>query len=593
MKPRYSTLMIIGVAAAYYLSILPLNQVVAQDDHRGMRVQQATPTERRVALVIGNSAYRDSPLSNPVNDARDMAAALRGLGFEVIHGENLSQNEMKRQIRSFGEKIPNGGVGLFYYAGHGIQIKGSNYLIPVDANIVREEEVEYESVDVGLVLAQMEAARNRLNIVILDACRNNPFARRFRSPQKGLASIDAPSGTLIAYATAPGSVASDGAGKNGLYTQELLKQMRTPNLSIEQVFKQVRIAVRNLTQGRQIPWEASSLVGDFYFSATEVTMSPSSPTGTNPNKVRVASPPSLRRFEFETVTTDSTTGAVTNRWKGEAQYFTDDITGVTLVMVEIPTGTFQMGTPKVGGSSIKFVDKNDKTLAESQFSYQKPQHTVTVPKYYMGKYEVTQAQWRAVSSLPKVKKDLELDPSSFKGDNLPVDNVLWDDAVEFCERLSKATGRQYRLPSEAEWEYACRAGTTTEFAFGDKITSDLVNFRGDTYYNKGVDRQKPTSVGELGIANAFGLFDMHGNVWEWCMDTWHKNYNGAPNDGSVWEGGDTQSRILRGGSYQSSYDDCSAGRRLRFYSKFNKTLLREWKFGFGVGFRVVLATGAL
>jgi uncharacterized caspase-like protein len=187
---------------------------------------------------------------NPVNDARAMSQTLRDIGFEVIYGENLSQNEMKRNIRALGEKVRNGGVGLFYYAGHGTQIKGRNFLIPIGATITSEEEIEYEPVDVGLLLAQMETARNRLNVVILDACRNNPFARRFRSPNNGLASIDAPSGTLIAYATAPGSVASDGAGKNGLYTQDLLKRIRTPDLNIEQVFKQVRVSVRDQIAGQ-------------------------------------------------------------------------------------------------------------------------------------------------------------------------------------------------------------------------------------------------------------------------------------------------------------------------------------------------------
>ena len=266
MKCGFSSVVLITILAAYGPSMLPLEEVAAQNQPRGMRVQQGSQTERRVALVIGNSAYKDSPLLNPVNDARAMANALRNLGFEVLYGENLSQNDMKRNIRAFGEKIRTGGVGLFYYAGHGIQIRGINYLIPVGATITKEEEVEYESVEIGLVLAQMEAARNQLNIVILDACRNNPFARSFRSAQKGLASIDAPSGTLLAYATAPGSVASDGEGENGLYTQEILKNMRLPGVSIEQVFKQVRIGVQDKTQGKQVPWESSSLVGDFYFS---------------------------------------------------------------------------------------------------------------------------------------------------------------------------------------------------------------------------------------------------------------------------------------------------------------------------------------
>jgi uncharacterized caspase-like protein len=225
--------------------------------------------ERRVALVIGNGNYKDSPLSNPVNDARGINKTLIGFGFKVLYGENLTQNEMKRIIGEFGEAIRNGGVGLFYFAGHGVQVNGRNYLIPVGANITREAEVEYESVDVGRVLAQMATAGNRLNIVILDACRNNPFARSFRSPNSGLAAIDAPSGTLIAYSTAPGSVSSDGDGDNGVYTGELLKALQAPNLKLEDVFKRVRVAVRERTRGSQIPWESSSLEGDFYFSAAE------------------------------------------------------------------------------------------------------------------------------------------------------------------------------------------------------------------------------------------------------------------------------------------------------------------------------------
>lgn len=276
MNPRVSAL-IAGILSAYALSTLPLKHIAAQTDPRGMRVQSPPQGERRVALVIGNGAYKDSPLQNPVNDGKAMAQSLRGFRFEVLYGENLSQNDMKRSIRSFGEKIRDGGVGIFYYAGHGIQVRGSNYLIPVGATITSEDEIEYESVDVGLVLAQMEAARNRLNIVILDACRNNPFARSFRSAQKGLASIDAPSGTLIAYATAPGSVASDGTQGNGLYTQQLLKYMGVPGLSIEQTFKQVRVAVRGQTLGKQIPWESSSLEGDFYFSAAPATANPATP----------------------------------------------------------------------------------------------------------------------------------------------------------------------------------------------------------------------------------------------------------------------------------------------------------------------------
>lgn len=262
---RARSLLRLAAPAVFLVALLAPAEAAAQAQ-RGVRLGGASNSQRRFALVIGNGAYQNSPLSNPVNDAQDMAQALRLLGFEVQSGSNLTQREMRQMIREFGQRIKGGGVGLFYYAGHGVQVKGQNYLIPVGADIQTEADVEDLAVSVNLVLGLMDEASNGLNIVILDACRNNPFARSFRSAAGGLAQVDAPTGTLIAYATAPGSVASDGASRNGLYTQELLKFMRTPGLDIENVFKQVRISVRNLTQGRQTPWESSSLVGDFYFT---------------------------------------------------------------------------------------------------------------------------------------------------------------------------------------------------------------------------------------------------------------------------------------------------------------------------------------
>ena len=230
--------------------------------------ENSTASTKRLALVIGNAAYENAPpLKNPANDAVDIAGVLSKLGFSVEHGVNLTQRQMKAMIREFGQKLKDGGQGLFYFAGHGIQLRGRNYLIPVDANIQSETDVEDQGVDTNLMLGMMDEAGNALNVVILDACRNNPFSRSFRSASNGLAQMDAPSGTLIAYATAPGSVASDGNARNGLYTQELLKNMQMPGLSIEEVFKRVRISVRNSTAGKQTPWEASSLIGDFYFTA--------------------------------------------------------------------------------------------------------------------------------------------------------------------------------------------------------------------------------------------------------------------------------------------------------------------------------------
>lgn len=262
---------LLTLAAAALFVWTPGRSSHAQQEPNRQLVQPGSPstnTSKRIALVIGNGAYTSAPpLKNPPNDARDMAATLRALGFDVTHGINVNQRDMKRLIREFGQKLKTGGSGLFYYAGHGVQSKGRNYLVPVDAEIQSEAEVEDSSVDASLVLNYMDDAQNGLNIVILDACRNNPFARSFRSASSGLAQVDAPTGTLIAYATAPGRVASDGTGQNGLYTSELLKQMRVPGLSVIEMFMRVRAEVMKQTGSKQVPWEASSLVGMFYFSA--------------------------------------------------------------------------------------------------------------------------------------------------------------------------------------------------------------------------------------------------------------------------------------------------------------------------------------
>lgn len=255
-------------AAVLLLLSSPQASLAQQDRQLTQRGPTNSTPANRIALVVGNGAYTSAPpLKNPPNDARDMAATLRALGFDVTSGINANQRDMKRLIREFGQKLKTGAAGLFYYAGHGVQSKGRNYLIPVDADIQSEAEVEDSGVDVSLVLNYMDDSQNGLNIVILDACRNNPFSRSFRSASDGLAQVDAPTGTLIAYATAPGRVASDGTGQNGLYTAELLKQMRVPGLSATDMFMHVRAEVMKQTGNKQVPWEASSLVGSFYFSA--------------------------------------------------------------------------------------------------------------------------------------------------------------------------------------------------------------------------------------------------------------------------------------------------------------------------------------
>ncbi len=254
---------------AVMLLFIATLQIMAQQPGRNERVRgmglSSASTEKRVALVIGNSRYESAPLRNPVNDANLVAATLREIGFDVIARTDATLREMQLAIREFSRKIQNGSVGLFYYAGHGMQSAGRNFLIPIGASIEVEGDVVLEGLDLNSVLEQMGMAQNRLNIVILDACRNNPFTRSFRSGSQGLAQVNAPAGTFIAYATAPGQTASDGKGQNGLYTQELMANLRSPGLPIEEVFKRVRVQVKQKSNGVQIPWDASSLEGSFYF----------------------------------------------------------------------------------------------------------------------------------------------------------------------------------------------------------------------------------------------------------------------------------------------------------------------------------------
>ncbi|MBD1856362.1 formylglycine-generating enzyme family protein [Leptolyngbya sp. FACHB-1624] len=270
-------------------------------------------------------------------------------------------------------------------------------------------------------------------------------------------------------------------------------------------------------------------------------------------RTALVSEASLPTFSFEVITVNDR-GEEIDRRPGQASYYREELAeGVFLDMVAIPGGTFWMGTAE-GELGAREAEK--------------PRHQVTIEPFFMGKFTVTQAQWRAIAQLPKVNRDLKLEPSHFKGDNRPVEHVSWEDAIEFCDRLNQKTGQLYRLPSEAEWEYACRAGTTTPFHFGETITPEIANYNGNYIYAnapKGIYRKQTIEVGSF-PPNAFGLYDMHGNVWEWCADPWHDSYADAPTDGRVWESNKNVSRIPRGGSWNDFARDCRAAFRSGFLS---------------------------
>ena len=295
-------------------------------------------------------------------------------------------------------------------------------------------------------------------------------------------------------------------------------------------------------------------------------------------------PYNLKLETIETVTVNRC-GEIIQRQEHLAKYFVENlVNGINLEMAYIPSGTFLMG------SSPTEKDSNEN---------ERPQHQVTVKPFYMGKFSVTQAQWKAIAALPKIERKLKLDPSYFKGDNRPVERVSWYDVIEFFSRLSEATGKKYRLPSEAEWEYACRAGTTTAFHYGETITGELANYDASFTYAdepKREWREQTIPVGQF-PPNAFGLYDMHGNVWEWCQDNWHENYRRAPKDGSSWNTkawnfifGSPFRRVVRSGSWFSLADWCRCTQRFSHDDEFEliPSLTNDrYYIKSNIGFRVV------
>lgn len=277
--------------------------------------------------------------------------------------------------------------------------------------------------------------------------------------------------------------------------------------------------------------------------------------------------PLLKTFQFEVVTVNSK-GEVAQRRQRDAEFFQETLgNGVKLEMVALPGGQFMMGSPN---HELK------------RDTHEGPYHSAKIAPFFMGKFVITQLQWRAIAALPKVSQDIHYDPSKFKGATYPVEQISWREAIEFCARLSQKAGREYRLPSEAEWEYACRAGTATPFSYGPTLSSQQANYQGQFVYGqgpKGVYRESTTPVGRFS-PNNFGLYDMHGNVYEWCLDCWHKNYDGAPIDGSPWiTTKENDPRVLRGGSWYNKPRYCRAANRSR-YTPNNRVN--------DIGFRVAL-----
>ncbi|MCD6272408.1 MAG: SUMF1/EgtB/PvdO family nonheme iron enzyme [Deltaproteobacteria bacterium] len=606
--------------------------------------------DRRIALVIGNAKYpAGASLENPVNDARAIKKALENLNFTVLKYENCTQKDIKKAIDIFGKKLKQYDVGLFFYARHGVQVKGNNYLIPADAKLENENDVEYDCVKVGRVLAKMESAGTKTNIVILDACRDNPFERSWNrgSNGNGLASMNAPPGSLIAYATSPGKTALDGAGKHGLYTSALLKHIDSPGITILEMFQQVRSTVMTESGKKQVPWESTSLNENFYF-ASGSSLIVDEPAGkksalyvkanvsgarvfvdeemmgtTNLDNIEISPGEHRIRVEKDGYGTYSKTVCIktgrsliltvylepesapksslyANTSPSDAKIRILNISPEFYQGIELDPGKYHVEVSSNGYETEKkwieleageyekisirlkpvAIVQQDRSMTNAigmKFVYIKPgtfimgsppdefgresdakQHKVTLTKeFYMQTTEVTQGQWEAV---------MGNNPSYFNncGDDCPVEQVSWNDAQEFIRNLNrKEGGWKYRLPTEAEWEYACRAGSIGRFCFGD--SDNKLGY----YAWYGSNSRKKTHAVEQKKPNAWGLYDMHGNVWEWCQDNFNwkvKLVRNIYRDGIVdplcTEG---SFRVCRSGGWFSSAHYCRSA-NINYYS---------------------------
>ncbi|HVM83131.1 MAG TPA: SUMF1/EgtB/PvdO family nonheme iron enzyme [Candidatus Binatia bacterium] len=542
-----------------------------------LAIATSAAAEPRVALVIGNSRYGgDLPkLTNPANDAELMASTLKRLGFQVVKVEDADLNQMKRAIADFGDLLASAGptaVGLFYYAGHGLQISGVNYLIPLKANIQKSTDADLEAVSADLVLKQMEYAGNALNIVILDACRNNPLSRGMRSAGGGLARMDAPMGTFIAYSTAPGETAADGTGKNSPYTLALAKAMQKPGIAIEETFRDARVDVITATNKEQVPWESSSLTGAFYFQP-----------GTQTAGIAAPAVPSAPAAPAQPAAPAAIVPSATSSGQSIGKGCGDQCPE----MVTVPGGSFKMGSPD---------DEADR------MRYEGPRKTIRIKSFAIGKFDVTVGQFaafiKASGYQPTQRCDINGNaslsngswdnPGFNQGSKEPVVCVNWNDAEAYAQWLAKATGKPYRLPSEAEWEYAARAGETGAHYWGSGIG-------GACAYANVADRTAQQEHANWTVAdcddhfaltspvgalkpNTFGLYDMLGNVKQWGDGCATDSIDDIPADGSPASGtcGD---RPVRGSAWNSPPDLVRLARRER---------AKDTYAAFNYGFRVAL-----
>jgi len=517
-------------------------------------VKQPTenPTiEKRKAVVIGMSDYgsREKNLPNALNDADDMAVVFARLGFEVTLLKNNDLQSLEVNLDNWYKTIERNDMAIFYFAGHGMKIKGVNYLIPVDFPAdVAEANVKYKALRVDQVLDNMDEKQVGMKLLILDACQDNPFKRSWNrgTEEKGLAEMKAPTGIYILFSSWPGSTAQEGSKyslRNGVFTHFLKQEIVKEGASIDEIINNVAGEVSNITGKQQMPYKSGILTKNFYFKPK---------TSDRPGElvkyyyyIDQNGNESRNRFEDRKTAENemksrslygkiySNAGEVfvvekrveppplTNRFAN----FTETAGNLNLEMIAVQGGTFTMGcTSEQDGEC---------------YDNEKPAHQVTVSNFYIGKFEVTQAQWKVV---------MGSNPSYFKGDNLSVESVSWSDAQEFIRKLNTLTGKQYRLPTEAEWEFAARGGAKSQ---GYKYSGSN-NLNNVAWFND--NRGSATHAVGTKSPNELGIYDMSGNVWEWCSD-WIGNYSASAQRDPMSASSGT-SRVVRGGSWDGNAEFC-------------------------------------
>jgi formylglycine-generating enzyme required for sulfatase activity len=498
-------------------------------------------TDDRLALLVANSKYPDAgtPLTAPIKDATKLAEDLRRLNFSVEFKTDLGKEEMQRAVDDFVEKVKSNTTALFYFSGIGLQAGRRSFLIPTNAQIWSETDVRRDGVSIDALLADIHRKGARVKIVIIDAARRNPFERRFRSSAQGLAPVETPTGTLALYSTAPGKLLDNDNSKGmSSFGEELSKELVTPNLTLEEMFNRTRIDVSRASRGEQVPWVASSLLEEFSFSGKSpgvAARTPAPAPAPSPFPPKPSFQPASPASPPPRASLSPPREPIRRELKA-GDTFRDCAECPELVVV--PTGSFEMGSAN-----------NDR---------EKPVHQVTMDSpFAIGIREVSFEEWDRCVSDNGCK--FRPDDRGWGRGSRPVINVSWLDAKEYVSWLSQKTGETYRLPSEAEWEYTARGGTSTPFWWGGSVGARHANCRacstGETEHTLPVGTYKP---------NPFGLYDTAGNAAEWVEDCWNDSYRGAPANGAAWTDGQCRLRVLRGGSFDSESDYVRSNARFRY-----------------------------